>query len=280
MSNNEIVDWLKEGHNVRPFLPADIQVIELLSVGGQGVVYRGSVNGVEAAVKFYLPGQIDKRIEREIKALKDIQCPTIVNLLWSDRVVFPNHQLNIVATSYVEGTPLDQVIKKGRLEDPQLSILAYDVALAIQAMWEKRIVHRDLKPSNILLRPNNRACVIDLGVARHLNDSSLTQMGATWGTLGYLSPEQRMSARQLTCKSDIFALGVVLLEAATGHHPTFGDQLRLETRRFHVELPHEISGWVHALHLRLMLEPKAISRPSPEDLLVQFSDFADRNKEI
>lgn len=280
MSDHEMVAWLKVINNVRPFLPADLQVHELLSVGGQGVVYRGMVDGVEAAVKFYLPGQVDKRIEREIRALKEIQCSTIVDLLWSDRVDFPDHELNVVATSFVEGTPLNQIIKQGKLEELQLGVLAYDVALAIQAMWAKRIVHRDLKPSNILLRPNSRACVIDLGVARHLNDSSLTQVGGTWGTLGYLSPEQRRLARQLTCKSDVFALGVVLLEAALGRHPTFGDQLRLETRGFHEELPTEISGWDHAMLLRRMFEPNAIRRPSPEEMIDQLTDYADRNREF
>ena len=65
-----------------------------------------------------------------------------------------------------------------------------------------------------MIRPDGRACVIDLGVARHLDQTTLTALGITWGTLGYMSPEQTRAVRQLTCKSDLFSLGVILLESA------------------------------------------------------------------
>jgi serine/threonine-protein kinase len=275
MSDNDIKEWLKETTNIRAHLPSEIQVHHLLSTGGQGVVYRGLVDSVDAAIKVYLPGQVDKRVEREIQALKDLDCRTIVDLLWSGRVNIQDYEVNVVATSFVEGTPLDEVVKKGPLESlDQLGFIAYDVALAIQAMWARRIVHRDLKPSNILLRPSGRACVIDLGLARHLNDSSLTQIGATWGTFGYLSPEQTRRVRQLTCKSDVFALGIVVLEAALGRHPTRGDQLRLEAQGFHKVLPDEIADWVHADLIKRMLDPKPIRRPSPEEILEVLTDYS------
>lgn len=275
MSEIEIKAWLQDTANVRPHLPTEVEVFDLLSTGGQGVVYRGLVDSVDAAIKVYLPGQVDKRIEREIQALKDLECSTIVDLLWSGKVTIQDHELNAVATSFVVGTPLNEVLaNQVPLELSQVGILIYDVALAIQAMWEKRIVHRDLKPSNILLRPNGRACVIDLGLARHLNDSSLTQIGATWGTLGYLSPEQTRRVRQLTCKSDVFALGIVVLEAALGRHPTRGDQLRLEAQGFHERLPGEVSNWVHADLIRRMLHPKPIRRPSPDEILETLTDYS------
>lgn len=280
MSEIDIKGWLQAAANVRPSLPPGIEVYDLLSTGGQGVVYRGLVDSVDAAIKVYLPGQVDKRIEREIQALKALDCRTIVDLLWSGRVTIQDYDLNVVATSFVEGTPLDRVVKSGpQVTFDQLGIIAYDVAIAIQAMWARRIVHRDLKPSNILLRPSRRACVIDLGVARHLNDSSLTQIGWTWGTFGYFSPEQRKGARQLTCKSDIFALGVVLLEVALGRHPTSGDQLRLEARGFHEELPAEVAKWDHAMLLRRMLEPSTLRRPNPEEIVTQLAAYAERNQE-
>ena len=274
MSDGEIADWLKSVANVQPLLPANVLLSELLSVGGQGIVFRGTVDGLDAAVKVYLPDQIDRRIEREIQALVELSCPTIVDLLWSQKVRLHDNELHVVATSFVEGTPLDKVVaRREPVPEAQLGIIGYDVALAIQAMWNKRIVHRDLKPSNIVMRPDTRACVIDLGFARHLKASSLTQTGSTWGTRGYLSPEQARFAKQLSCKSDIYSLGVILIEAAIGRHPTLRNQEQLMARNLHLELPTEISDWTHAGLLMRMLEPNHFKRPSPEELLSALSMY-------
>lgn len=69
--------------------------------------------------------------------------------------------------------------------------------------------------------------LIDLGVARHLSLGSLTTMGKTWGSEGYMSPEHAKAARQLSCKSDVFSLGVVLQQCLSGKHPTGFDQMKL-----------------------------------------------------
>jgi serine/threonine protein kinase len=74
---------------------------------------------------------------------------------------------------------------------------------------------------------NGRAVLIDLGVARHLSLGALTTLGKTWGTDGYMSPEQANALRQLSCKSDVFSLGVVLQELLLGTHPTGYNQLAL-----------------------------------------------------
>src|SRR5205823_12550809 len=84
-----------------------------------------------------------------------------------------------------------------------------------------------LKPYNIMLRPDGQAVLIDLGVARHIALDSLTTYGKTWGTEGYLSPEQARIVRSLTCKSDVFALGVVVQESLLGRHPTARHQQQL-----------------------------------------------------
>lgn len=275
MTSVKFREWLESVENVAPLLPSDVQVDERISIGGQGVVFRGFVDSVEAAIKIYFPGQVDKRIEREIHALTELQCTTIVDLLWSGKVDFLDRELNVVATNFVEGNPLNILLENNDPVDIyQIGIITYDVAFAIKAMWERRIVHRDLKPSNILIRPNERACVIDLGLARHLEDSSLTQLGASWGTYGYLSPEQAKGVRQLSCKSDIYSLGIILMESAMGRHPTFRDQLRLQAQNPHENLPREIASWEHADLLKQMLHPRPPKRPRPNDILNQLQRYA------
>jgi serine/threonine protein kinase len=270
-----VKDWLKSAANVCPLLPPDVQPTDLLDDGGQGVVYRGSVNGTAAAVKFYIPGQLEERIEREVVSLGQLSCPSIVRLLWHGKVNAQGHEIHVVATELVEGETLSRALAAGRrLNDDELCILSFDVAQAIAAMWARRIVHRDLKPSNILLRPNGRACVIDLGLARHLDQSTLTGSGMTCGTLGYMSPEQCRTPRALSCHSDVFALGVLLIEAAAGHHPSNRDQRRLVAMGLHQALPPEIANWSRAALLSQMLDPRANCRPRPDEILEALAAYA------
>lgn len=255
-------------------LAPDVRVTNKLAEGGQGIVYEGTVSGVAAAVKIYFPGQNTTRIEREVAALEALHCETIVPVLWSGDVEIEGQPLPVVATKLLPGSPLDKVIQSGALGQDQVWPVIYDVAEAITHLWAQRIVHRDLKPSNIILLPTGRACVIDLGLARHLDKSSLTAMGMTWGTLGYLSPEQTRSVRQLTCKSDLFALGVISMEALGGRHPTNGDQLRLLASNFHTVLPGPAESSRYAELVKQLLLPRPSARPSPESICAALTSHA------
>lgn len=267
--------WLACAENVRPLLPPSIVVSTLIcGNGGQGVVYRGTVDGAEAAVKIYLPGQHLIRVEREVAALARLDCHSVVRLLESCSILAEGDQLPVVATQLVPGESLKDAIGRQRLASDEVGRLAYDVAAAIAALWEERIVHRDIKPDNILRRPNGRSCVIDLGVARHLGEASLTGQGMTWGTLGYFSPEQSRATRKLTCKSDLFSLGVVLVEAAIGEHPTGRDQARLLRAGLHRALPGESADWKHAGLLMDLLSPSPASRPLPSMVLTRLGEYA------
>lgn len=270
--------WLSAPENVAKLLPAHIRIDERLAIGGQGVVFRGWVNEDAAAIKVYFPGNMERRVEREVTALRSLDCYSIVKLLWSDIPHYDHTEFPIVATSYINGSPLDQLLRGRPLRYEELGILAYDVATAVDHLWRKRLVHRDLKPSNILINENGRACVIDLGVARHLDQSTLTSLaGAVWGTLGYLSPEQAKGIRVLTCRSDIFALGVILIECALGYHPAQHNQQRLFDKDLHETLPDEISHWKHANLLKKMLWPQAAKRPMPEVIISDFVEYASAN---
>lgn len=273
-NEQELRSWLNSPSAVSSVLPNNLELVSVLDSGGQGVVFEGSCDGHPAAVKVYFPGQLQQRVEREVHALETIRSDSIVRLLWHGSLSHEGYDLPVVATELVEGVPLDEHLESNQSTPYELGTIAYDVAAAIDAMWRYRIVHRDLKPSNILMRKNGRVCVIDLGLARHMDRSSLTVMGATWGTYGYFSPEQLRGVRQLTCKSDVYALGIVLVESALGRHPTQGDQLRLFARQLDQNLPHEIDNWQHAPLLKRMLHSRPTSRPKPKQILNELDNFA------
>ena len=274
MDEIEVRNLLNDKENIEHLFPCNIILIEQLAKGGQGIVYKGSVSGIEAAIKVYFPGQVQLRIERETEALVNLNDPHIVKLLWTGTILVGDIELQSVATSLVPGTSLSNCLVKGYLSHQEIGMVAYDITQAISSMWDLKIVHRDIKPDNILIKPDHRACVIDLGIARHIERTPLTATGFTWGTEGYMSPEQTRAAKQLTCKSDIFALGIILVECSLGRHPTRRDQMRLLTMSLHENLPIEIKSWEHAPLLKKMLDPKPIKRPLPKDILIDLSRFS------
>ena len=97
---------------------------------------------------------------------------------------------------------------------------------------DENIVHRDIKPSNIIIQPDGKAILLDVGVARFLTETSLTPTFAPRGpgTVGYASPEQMNNEKELQdSRSDLFSIGIVLAEAISGEHPFDIDDLDIRT---------------------------------------------------
>jgi serine/threonine protein kinase len=205
--------------------------------GGQGFVYRArrlwDVNSTpcnrDVALKLHLDARQDARVEREIQAAKDLKHPALATLLEEGLIFVGGRQTRYIAWDFIEGEPLDSKLLRGSLNERDTVQIATDVAAAISVLWSKRIVHRDIAPKNIMVKPDGHAVLIDLGGARHLDNSTLTATGFFFGTIGYLSPEQFRAERALTCASDVFALGIVLFECLLGSHPTARDQHVLVT---------------------------------------------------
>jgi serine/threonine protein kinase len=270
-----------------PFPPSDVQaafkgrfvlVLPELRVGGQGVVYKarrthdqnGKVADDDVALKLHLNTVQNERVEREIAAMTNVQHPCLAALLEEGTQAVSGTPCRYVVWKLIEGQPLDLVLQKTKLTEKQAARIGHDVVSALSAIWSKHIVHRDISPKNIMIRPDGSAVLIDLGGARHLDQSTVTVAGATFGTVGYLSPEQSRGEHVLTCASDVFALGVVMLECFTGVHPTNRNQtlLTLTPPKAETVAQHLSSGMQKTIDR--MLELRASFRPSLNELEQQF----------
>jgi serine/threonine protein kinase len=208
-----------------------------IRVGGQGVVYRatrvrdasGASCGNDVALKLHLDSKQDERVEREINAAKNLRHPNLATILEEGTIVIGGRQTRYIAWDFIAGEALDAKLSRGAIAELETVQIARDVTVAITALWSKHIVHRDISPKNIMVKSDCRAVLIDLGGARHLDNTTITAPGATFGTPGYFSPEQFRGEHALTSASDVFTLGVVVLECLLGHHPTNLDQYRLAT---------------------------------------------------
>lgn len=252
----------------------------VLRVGGQGVVFRATRTRTpdghpvteEVALKLHLDPQQDERVQREIRAMTGVRHPCLATLVEHGVATINGNQTRYAVWEFIDGTALDQRLNSGVPGPRVAACVGRDVASAVDHIWTKRIVHRDVSPKNIMLKTGDLGAVlIDLGAARHLDESTLTAAGITWGTYGYFSPEQARAEKALTCGSDVFSLGVVLLQCLSGRHPTNGDQAALVTAppKTVAVCPSAPVALANLIDRMLMI--RAAFRPMPAQLAGEFS---------
>ena len=158
------------------------------------------------------------RLRREARMAAQLNHPNIATIHAFEEA---GARLFIVM-ELVDGEPLSNIIKRG-IPEPELLRIGRAVAEALAEAHAKGVIHRDIKPENIMVS-GNRVKVLDFGIAKSLapSDDSLTQKGIVIGTVPYMSPEQALG-KPLDARSDIFSLGIVLYEAATGVLPFRGE---------------------------------------------------------
>src|SRR5882724_9087725 len=205
-----------------------------LGAGGMGEVYRATDTklGRDIALKV-LPAEMAHdperlaRFHREAKALAQLDHPNIVTI----HSVEECNGVRCMTKQLVEGRSLDRVIPASGLPLEQIVEIARALGDALAVAHDKGIVHRDLKPGNVMVTNEGHVKVLDFGLAKDvraanggdltLTSDSQTQIGVVMGTPAYMSPEQA-AGRLLDHRTDIFSLGVVLHEMATGRRPFEG----------------------------------------------------------
>ncbi|WP_326590686.1 serine/threonine protein kinase [Streptomyces brevispora] len=212
--------------------PSQIGGFELLGrigQGGMGQVYLGeSPGGEPAAVKVIKPSVVDStsrlRFAQEIEILKTVWGARVAQLLDADA----DAEQPWLATECVEGPDLGKhVMTHGPL--PALLVLSLGATIAegLGYVHKQGLLHRDLKPANILLGPNGPK-IIDFGLAVFAESSaSLTAANTVVGTPSCMPPEQANGEKPLTSAVDVYALGTVLLFAATGHLPYHANNIHV-----------------------------------------------------
>ena len=123
---------------------------------------------------------------------------------------------------YLEGRTLDKIIKDQTLGYEECLRVALQLCSALEVVHQGEMIHRDLKPANILLEDDGNLKLLDFGIARAADESSITQHGMLVGTVLYMSPEQ-VRGDELDARSDIFSLGAVLYHVMTGQLPFPGE---------------------------------------------------------
>lgn len=197
----------------------DFRIEELLGRGRSGRVYRAVQKSLDrpVALKVFEEGLFTledqkERFRREAEYLARLEHPGIVPVYAAGQ----EGEFWYFAMRLVEGKPLAAHLEDGMPRCDGVRVLA-DIAGALHYAHERGLVHRDVKPANILVAAG-RGLLADFGLARLLDTTTITASGAYIGTPMYFSPEQARQERATT-KSDLFSLGIILYEVATGRHP-------------------------------------------------------------
>ncbi|MFI5911064.1 protein kinase [Dactylosporangium sp. NPDC051541] len=239
---------------------------EFIASGGMGQVFRATDKtlGRTVAVKVLLPGHMSntefgRRFRSEARIMASIGHPGVVGVY--DYGETPEGTLFLVM-AFVDGHPLGELINaNGSLPVGTTLDIVAQAADALHAAHERGIIHRDVKPGNLLVSDSGEVTLVDFGVARSSDVTSVTKVNAVIGTALYMSPEQA-SGRPISPSADIYALGVVAYHCVTGA-PPFNGNSPLEIALKHLQdepppLPETLPAAIRALIERAMSK-------SPED---------------
>ena len=212
---------------------AHYEILERIGAGGMGEIYRARDTKLkrEVAIKVLPPNVAAdparlERFRREAETLAGLSHPHIVHLYSLEE----NDGVRYLTMELVEGKGLDRLLTPDGLPLPKLFEIGIAVADALAAAHERGITHRDIKPANVMISTNGLVKVVDFGLAKMAAEAALpreattgtlpvTCEGAVLGTLPYMSPEQ-FRGQEIDHRSDVFSLGTLFYEIATGDVPS------------------------------------------------------------
>ncbi len=215
-----------------------------IGAGGMGAVYLALDRALDrhVALKILPPEQARdpesvQRFYQEARAAARLDDENIARVY----SIAGDRGYHFIAFEFVEGTTLrEQVDARGPLPPAEVVSLTLQVAGGLVHAAERGLVHRDIKPSNLIVTPQGRVKLVDMGLARHFerggHDTGLTQSGMTLGTFDYISPEQARDPRDVDVRSDLYSLGCTMFHALTGR-PPFPDGTVLQKLLQHQEEP-------------------------------------------
>ena len=205
------------------------RIIRLLGAGGMGAVYHAWDDelGEAVALKVIRPEGVEdplsargleRRFKRELVLARQVTHRNVVRIHDLGEI----DGVKYLTMPYIQGSDLAALLRRERTLPIERAVaIARQVARGLQAAHEAGVIHRDLKPANIMLDPDDRAIIMDFGIARSISGGLAggTVAGAVVGTLEYMAPEQAM-AQAIDHRADIYAFGLILNDMLVGRRPS------------------------------------------------------------
>jgi eukaryotic-like serine/threonine-protein kinase len=219
----------------------DLTQLQILGQGGQKYVFSAlHPREGDVVLKLIHPHQDPETVRREILAVAQVRSPRVPEILEQGVVNTAMGSFVWIRERRVIGEQLRALLRFGPFPISEVLRMSVQLLEALERAEAAKIVHRDVKPDNIMRDQDGNYWLLDFGIARHLDLTSMTATASPFGkcTMGYAAPEQcRNIKRDIDSRADLFAAGVTIFEVATGRNPfldstsgNFLDQLhRIET---------------------------------------------------
>ncbi|WP_150130578.1 serine/threonine-protein kinase, partial [Streptomyces sp. 150FB] len=250
-----------------------------LGTGGMGVVHLAtSDSGLRLAVKvihadYASDTEFRARFRQEVAAARKVSGAFTAPVVDAD----PEAERPWMATLFIEGDTLSERVKRsGPLNSDELVMLGAGLAEGLRDIHRAGVVHRDLKPSNVLLAADGPK-VIDFGISRPTDSDLRTETGKLIGTPPFMAPEQFQRPREVGPAADVFAMGAVLVHAATGRGPFDSDSpyvVAYQVVHNEPDLAGVPEGLIPLIEHCLAKDPA--DRPTPDDLMAMLRPAARR----
>ena len=252
---------------VDPVIGGRYRLEELVGRGGTAEVWAATDTALERRVALKLVtasgGENASRVADEARLLARLNHPGLVPVYdaGTDGSGRP-----WVVMEFVDGETLSQVIRRGPVTPLEVATMGRALGEALHHVHEQGLIHRDVKPANVLVGRDGRVRLTDFGIARLIDAAKVTATGFTIGTASYLSPEQ-VTGKPVGPPSDVYSLGLVLLECLTGEREYAGTAVETAMARLHRQprVPDGLLGGLSQL-LRAMVASEAQDRPTAQQL--------------
>lgn len=277
--------WQSNAAELAKLLPGKqlgIYLIEqALGTGGMAAVFRAVDPHLDRIVALkilppILAAQQEhvQRFEREAKVAAHLEHENVARVHFYGQ----DQGLHFIAYEYIEGINLREMLDKkgGRLEVKDAINYMTQAARGLAHSASRGITHRDIKPSNLVITPEDKVKLVDLGLARNSSDDDtdgLTQSGATLGTFDYLSPEQAIDPRLADVRSDIYSLGCTFYHALTGMPPVPEGTAARKLHSHQTELPRDPREMNPAISESLVDALSRMMAKRPEDRFQNADDL-------
>src|SRR4051812_32226968 len=264
----------RHGSSPGRFAPGELlggryRIIAMLGKGGMGEVYRADDLSLDQPVALkFLPDVVARnqqaleRFRNEVRIARQVSHPNVCRVYDLGEM----QGLYFLSMEYVDGEDLGSLLRRiGRLPTDKALEIARKLCAGLAAAHEKGVLHRDLKPANVMLDARGQVLLTDFGLAGVADAISGNEVRS--GTPAYMSPEQ-LAGKEVTVRSDIYALGLVFYELFTGKRPFEGNTLNELMKAQHAGAPPSLSSMVRDLDpaveriVARCLDPEPSRRPS------------------
>ena len=224
------------------------EILEFKGKGQFGTVYKCQKDNRVYAMKIFARDYVlseytkgeDNRITREIEALKKVHSKYVAGYIDDGMFTDKGWEYIYVIMDYVEGEDLAKIMKTRKFNISEAMNIFDQILHGIESIHSQRLIHRDLKPANIYMLNNGDIKILDFGLSKLIDYTSITNTGDQLGTPLYMSPEQISDSKNIDYRSDYYALGVILFELLTTYSP-YGKIISREELYYKIKIEPPIS---------------------------------------